>query len=452
MIKKTIISIYQAFLHSRQGIIDTIVSTIPQGVGVLTGFFGSVLIARGLGPDALGQYALVMSFSGIALSLSDLGVGQTAIRFASRADSDGLTSKHTEVLRWALRWRLALVFSMTTLLYILVPYIASLWRVSSLTGILRLGLMTGVFAAISSVPSIYFQSKKKFFINAKVLTTQRLLAFIGILAIYLINIWSIRNIVIASLASTAIGAIIFIIIVPFDALWKRGELTFNSRFFKQYFSNPNIGASNKYDSSSPMNFLKYQVIATIVVMVTLRTDVWMMGFYLDKYEIGIYSVAVRFTLPLTIILNALTTALWPRASGVRDHNKNMQLFKTTFKWTLALSLIMTIYAIVAPNLATIIFGTEYAESTRLGQILSLRYCVSILICPIGIIGYNYGLVKASWIFNIVQLIAVIFINMIFLPKIGALASAYALLVNEIIGAFMTGTLIFYRKDKLNVYE
>ena len=52
---------------SRQGIKDTLVSAVPQLVGVFTGFFSSVLIARGLGPEGMGKYALVMSLAGVAV-------------------------------------------------------------------------------------------------------------------------------------------------------------------------------------------------------------------------------------------------------------------------------------------------------------------------------------------------------------------------------------------------
>ena len=70
------------------GMRDVALGLVPQGLAAITGFVGSVLIARGLGPARLGEYALVMSVAGLATSLADLGVGQTAIRFAARAASD----------------------------------------------------------------------------------------------------------------------------------------------------------------------------------------------------------------------------------------------------------------------------------------------------------------------------------------------------------------------------
>ena len=129
---------------SRQGVRDVIVSAVPQIVGVFTGFFGTILVARGLGPEGMGQYALVMSLAGIATTLSDLGIGQTAIRFASRAVANGETPYQMAVLRWALRWRLSLVLIVTTVFFLITPNIAELWHSESLTPYLRLGLMGGI--------------------------------------------------------------------------------------------------------------------------------------------------------------------------------------------------------------------------------------------------------------------------------------------------------------------
>src|SRR6266702_2820806 len=103
---------------SRKGIEDVIISMVPQSFSVLAGFLISVLIARGLGPEGMGNYALVLSVSGLAAALSDLGIGQTAIRFASRAASRNESENQLAILRWAFRLRILLVILITFIAYI----------------------------------------------------------------------------------------------------------------------------------------------------------------------------------------------------------------------------------------------------------------------------------------------------------------------------------------------
>lgn len=417
---------------------------------LFTGFFSSVLIARGLGPEGMGQYALVMSLAGIATSLSDLGIGQTAIRYASRAAASKDTPTQMAVLRWALRWRLSLVFISTTAFFLLAPYIAKLWHSEALTPYMRLGLVGGVFAALASVPTIYFQSIKHFSTNASVTSAQRIISFAGILVLSVFSLWSLRNVVFANLFASAIGALVFLIIVPKAALWPANAIRKLKEInFYRILASPKMqqNVNNGSDSSSPAGFLKFHILSTVIVMLTMQTDVWMMGYFLDKSELGIYSVATRFTLPMTIAIGALNTALWPRASGITDPQQIMGLLRKTLGLCAIGAFFMSIYAICAPLLAPFIFGANYEESRLLGQLLCLRYCITIMVSPLGIVGYSFGLVRVSWLINIIQLISVLLINMIFLPKIGPLASAIALCSNTVIGALLTTGLIFWKGKK-----
>lgn len=120
------------------------------------------------------------------------------------------------------------------------------------------------------------------------------------------------------------------------------------------------------------------------------------------------------------------------------------MLSQTFRLSFIVALCAAVYALVAPLLAPVLFSQAYAESVTLGQILSLRYALAILICPIGVIGYSFGMVRVYWWINMVQLAAVLTINVVFLPRIGPMASALALIVNEIIGVAIAGTLIMKR--------
>lgn len=56
--------LWGALRGSRQGVKDVIVSAVPQLVGVFTRFFGSALIARGLGPTGMGMICPRHEFCG----------------------------------------------------------------------------------------------------------------------------------------------------------------------------------------------------------------------------------------------------------------------------------------------------------------------------------------------------------------------------------------------------
>ena len=436
------------FLGSKRGIRDVILLMIPQIVAVLAGIATSVLAARGLGPDDFGAYALVLSVAGIATVLSDLGIGQTAVRYASRAVSQNDVGGQLTILRWAFRVRLILSLLVTTGLFIASPFLADrVWKMEGLAPLLQLGLLGGVFNALASVPNIYFQSIKQFERNTIVTVGQTLISFAGICIVAWRSAWSVQAVLVATLAGAGVGTIAFLLMVPRTALLTGTEgFLPSARRIRNLLQGPvqDIAPTEPGVEATPGVFAGFNLVSMVVVMLITRADVWLMGLLLTKHDLGIYNAASRFAMPLAIVLNAINAALWPRASATKSARETMAMLSQTFRLSFIVALCAAVYALVAPLLAPVLFSQAYAESVTLGQILSLRYALAILICPIGVIGYSFGMVRVYWWINMVQLAAVLTINVVFLPRIGPMASALALIVNEIIGVAIAGTLIMKR--------
>jgi O-antigen/teichoic acid export membrane protein len=406
---------------------------VPQLVSLSIALITSILVSRGLGSFDMGNYALVMSIVAIITGLSDLGIGQTAIRFASRAASDNDAEGQFKALRWAFRLRITLVFILAVVSFVMAPIICNeLWHSPELILPLRLCVIIGVFTALAHIPNIYFQSIRRFKMNSMILIGQSLISFIFIIMISYFNKWSLNYVIVVSLISTAIGAAVFLILVPKSALYKREE----KLGFKSLFSIDN----------EIVSFAFFMVISTAIVLITTQIDIWLMGYYIDKDQIGAYSIAKNFTLPLTILLSAINISLWPRASSLKSNNEVVQLLRITFQFCFLIFFVCLIYSAIVPISAPLIFGNSYQDSILLGQLLCARYCISILICPLMVIGYSFGLIKIYCIINLAQFFSVFLINIICLPMIGPAASAIALIFNDLIALVLIGGLILYKMN------
>jgi len=430
---------------SKKGIKDVIVSMIPQVVSLGTGLFTSILVARGLGPGGLGEYALVLSVSDMTTTLSDLGIGQTALRYASRAaglrDPDGQMG----VLRWAFRRRVSLVILISVIAYAFAPIVASkFWHVSGLGPLIRLGLLIGAFGALAHVPSIYFQSLKKFHVNSAVLTGQAIISFTGILVLAALRHWSVEAVILVSVVTAGVGASIFLVLVPKQALLVPTSYPSSAgQALRSLWSSPAIPVAADHDAvETPNEFAFYMLLSSVFVMLTLKADVWLMGFFLDTRSVGVYNAATRLTVPLAVLLAAMNTALWPRASSLVLMGDKIALLRKTLRLCSMVALAGIAYAIGVPMLAPLLFGARYAKSVSLGQLLCFRYLLAILACPVGVVGYSVGLVRVYWILNLLQLMAVVAINSLLLPAIGPVASTVALIVNEVFNVVGVGFLIW----------
>ena len=439
------------FAMSQSGIRDVLLLLAPQAVMVLTGFLTTVLVARGLGPAALGHYGLVLSVAGLAAAFSDMGIGQTAIRYAARAAAEGRTGEQMAVLRWALRLRLALVLVVAASLAMLASLIAGrLWHAPELAPLIRMGLVGGVFTALAAVPVVYFQSVRRFGRNAMIQIGQALLGLAGVLLVATLGRWSVSALILVSVVTAALGALVFLVMVPRAALipplGDAGATPVRRRFWTSPIESAPTLAS--VADGGPGAFAMYNMISTVVVMITLRLDVWLMGVFGRPEQVGLYTVASRFALPLGLLLAAVSGALWPRASARSDPREALVLLKRTFQLSLPLGAFAVVYALVVPLLTPALFGSAYDGSRLLAQVLCIRYALAILIVPVGVIGYSLGLVRRYWIINLVQLVVVAAINVVLLPRIGPMASALALVASEILGVTLAGALLVRRARRI----
>jgi O-antigen/teichoic acid export membrane protein len=437
------------FAESQRGIGDVLLMLMPQAVIVLTGFLTTVLIARGLGPASLGQYSLVLSVAGLTAAFSDLGIGQTAIRYAARAAAAGRTAEQLAVLRWALRLRLTLVGGTALAVALAAPVVAGrFWHLPALTALIRLGLLGGVFAAIASAPTVYLQSIRRFGRNAAVQVGQALLGLAGVGVVAALGLWSVGAIVLASVVAAAIGALAFLPWVPRAALASPDDLGSGAAWWRRLWTSPVEPDSAGRADGGPGVFAAYNLVSTLLVMVTLRLDVWLMGVFGRPDQIGVYTVASRFALPMGLVLAAVSGALWPRASSRTDPPAVLALMKRTFQLSVPLGLLAVLYALTAPLLTPWLFGSAYQGSRLLGQVLCIRYALAILIVPVGAVGYSLGLVRVYWIINLIQLVAVVVVNVTLLPRIGPMASALALVVSELLGVTLAGALLLWRVRRI----
>jgi O-antigen/teichoic acid export membrane protein len=437
-----------ALAQSKRGIEDVVVSMVPQGVSLATGLFSSVLVARGLGPAGLGEYALVLSTSDMAVTLSDLGIGQTAIRYATRAAALGDSEGHFGFLRWAFRRRMFVMAFISLGIFVAAPALAtSVWHNSRLTHWLRLGLLIGAFGALAHVPSIYFQSLKRFQVNASVLTGQALISFLGILVLAILKHWSVNSVILVSVVTAGCGAMAFLVMVPKPALISGSVSSVSpGSFFRNLWRGPQAAAS-RYDQNElehPDTFAHYMLLSSIVVVLITKADVWLMGYFLNSKSIGIYNAGMRFTVPLAALLSAMNTALWPRASGLIRIEDKLSLLRRTSYRCVPVALAGLVYGLAAPLLAPVLFGPRYTSSVMLGQLLCVRYVIAILTCPVGVVCYALGFVRIYWIINLVQLVAVVATNVMLLPRLGPAASAIALIVNDTLGFMAVGTLVWLK--------
>ncbi|MGZ7131166.1 MAG: lipopolysaccharide biosynthesis protein [Halobacteriota archaeon] len=433
---------------SLKAIEDVIVSAAPGMISLITGALTAVLVARGLGPFGMGEYALAISVSSFTVALSDMGIGQTAIRYASRAASQADVEGHYSILRWTFRLRMVFVLGLSLVIFVLAPTIAgTIWHNNSLTRILQLSLLIGIFTTLAHVPVIYLQSIRRFRMNSIIQVAQALISFAGILLVAFFALWQVEVVIVVSVIATLIGALAFITITPKAALFKfdnslqsichklRGALS------PLVIESGEISAS---DSSSIGTFARFNFLDKVVSVGATYAAIWIMGIFLAMSQIGVYSAANSVSIPISLLVTATSTALWPRVAATTTLEGNKKLLRSAMLLAIPAAFGSLFYAVFAPLLMPFVFGAGYTSGITVARLLCVGWCIWLLTLPIGLVGYNFGVVRISWLINLAELIIIITVNVWLLPIIGPLAAALAFVIAAIFGAAGNGIFLWKR--------
>jgi O-antigen/teichoic acid export membrane protein len=443
------LKIREILVGARRGIRDVVVALIPQGVRVLAGLVTYVSLARGLGPSGLGQYALCLSVAEVTGQLSELGLGQTGTRYASRAYALGDREGQMAVLRWAFRMRMAVVIIVSFGVFLIVPELTRhLWHDEHLTPLVRTALPMATFLALASVPITFFLSEKRFGQNAIVQVGQALFSMLAVGLLALFGAWSVRAALLVAVLSTAAGAFQFLSRIPREAWWPLRSVRPRDRgsFWRNPVTKgiPSAVRGHELDQEKPTEFALFLFLASLIWMVTGKLDIWLIGHYLDVTQVGVYSAAGRLTLPIGILLTAFNTVLSPRAASATTLAETRALARRTFKASLLMAGLGSLYSFLGPIIIPVVFGRAYRSSVHVAQFLCLAYSLSLLYQPIAQIGYNLGLVRVYWISNALQLLTTAVTLLILLPRVGVLAGAIACLASTVLGGSLIGYLTWIR--------
>lgn len=423
-------------IKGRKNYIDIIITSIPQLISLFTGVITSILIAKGLGIVKLGNYTLIMAFTSMFSSFADLGINTTAIRFASKAKHQNDDSLFYAILRWAFRARIALSIVVIIIGMISIPFVfETMWDINEYSKIALYSLINIPLTAIASIPILYYQSSGNFKKNAIVLSLQNLVSFLSVVIIALFKIWNIEWLIIAYLGANLFGTIIFLKKIPMKTYFQKGEEIYCKNFLK-------IPVYDKKNLENENTFTVYMVFISLFSVVLMKIDLWLIGIYISKSDIAFYNIASKIAIPLMVVFTSIETVIWPKFSQLVDKNETIGMLKRVMILNSIFCIALIFYSLFAPLIIPVLFGQEYKGSIVLAQIFCIRWVISIFFKPVSTAAYNFGTIKLNLVLIIINLLVFVSFNLVFLKKLGIIASVIGYVIIAILGNVILAIKIF----------
>jgi O-antigen/teichoic acid export membrane protein len=395
-------------------------NVLRMGIGLLVG----VWIARYLGPEQFGQFNYAIALVGIFGSIVGLGLNGIVVRDIVRDPQSANATLCTAFVLQAVAGLFAMVLVVFT--------IAMLKPDDEFTRYMVIVLSVSlIFKATDAIKYWYearVQSRHVVWVENGVFVCMAMFRVALIL-----SECSLMTFVWLTLAEAALISIGLVLIYA------------SSNSIHGLFQISISRAKSLMHDSWPL------LLAAISVTLYMRIDMIMLEAMSSSREVGIYAAATRISevwyfLPMIIISSVSPSIISGHVNDVDLYLKKLKRLYFALTW-LALGVSIAASLLSEP-IVIIFFGIEFSDAA---PVLAIHLWASIAVF-LGVASSQHLLIenlqKISFYRTLIGLVCNVFLNIIFIPDMGAKGAAMATVVSYYIATF---SLIFFRPTRKHIF-
>lgn len=382
------------------------------------GYFFKIYVARVLGAEMLGVYALGMTAVTLAGVVAAMGLPQSAARFVAVYATIGEPRKLGRFLWSSTATLLVSNILVGLLLFAARPWIAGrLYHTPALAKYMHyfvLIMITGALTTFLGQALAGFKDVARRTVITNFIGQTLTMALTIIL---LTTGFGFRGYLVAQVASAAI-----VLLLLGEATWKLSPAVARS---------PSIG----------WPILEPEVVSYSAVLFGIQaleflgsqSDKVLLGVYLNAREVGIYSVATALVAFVAILLQSTNQIFAPTIAELHAGNQNellLRIYQTLTKWVLGFTLPLAFVIMIFARPLMEIFGREFGEGSRVLVIATFGQLVN---CGVGSVGQLLVMSGQQQKMMRGQAIAVpisLVLNFLLIPRMGLIGAAIAAMVTN----------------------
>jgi O-antigen/teichoic acid export membrane protein len=378
-----------------------VVLTFGTRVLMLAGVFGSgVVIARWLGPDGFGAYAVVNVTVALVLQIGSAGLPSANTYFIAR---------HRENVGAV--WANAIAFAMVIGSLLAAGVLALAWFRPSMFG--------GVSTLLLAIAAISIPFQLLFILNLNVLLAldriRQLNLFDGLLpALVLVNaivalVMLHKQLTFLIALNTIVGTALSLVLMI---------------YLRRIIGDKTESRARRPNAHLLKTMLAYGMKFYVSIMagtIILRADLLIVNRFRGAAEAGVYGIASQFSFLLLMLPGVIATLLFPRVAATQDDRGEFAVLVT--RHTTLVMLVTCLGAIALAYLLPFIYGANFGDATI--QLLILLPGIFLMGLESVLVQHftGTGLPAAIPWFWVVTVAFNIGLNLLVVPKFGARGAA-----------------------------
>lgn len=418
------------------------ISASGKMIGRGLNFLGQAILARLLGPEAFGLYAIGWTVLRIIGIIGPAGLDSGVIRFGAkywREDQDNFR----KIILLSTGVALLSGLMIGAGLYLAAPFLSvAIFRKPGLEYVLHgFAFAIPAVTALRVVSSATTVSQRLKYATYSEEISQPAIEFILFITFFYLVGWKLEGAVLAGVLSFVFA------------------LALATYYMFRLFPGLLVGRTNQIFSrrSIPLQLelIRFSIptaFAALFGSFISWADRLLVGYFRSEAETGIYTTISLISIVFIIILSGIKVIYSPMIADF-FHKKEMkrveEIYRISTKWGLYISIpIFFVILFTSRELLTIAFSSEYVSGALPLIFLALSQLINIGTGPMDILLIMTNRQKTWLVISGIMLVANIFINSILIPSFGLIGAAIGT-ASTVIGICIIGLVII--KRDLNVW-
>jgi len=376
-------------------------------IGKALRFAFNIVIARGLGPDALGIFAFGMVVARASSIFARAGLDQAAQKYIPIYNSNNDYDNLSGLILLCVLIPLLFGTLLSGALYISTPLLESTFSVDISTPVqlFLIGIPILAFFRVTIIATRGFKETKYTVISRDVIQS-----IIGIILIYagayLFD--SIEFVIVGYLLSLVIGGLA-------------------ATYF--LYANDNIQLfPSKIPIKTTLAFSAPLVVVGVSSQLVKWSDVFLLGLFVSDSSLGRYHAAYQTSVILTFILTGVN-AIFPSLASDLYSKGNLSELERTYsvvtKWIFCLTTLGCVAVVLFAPAVLSIFGTVTPRATLSLRILAIAQTITVSTGPVGYLLIMSGREQVETINTVVVSVLNILLNLVLIQRYGIVGASLA---------------------------
>lgn len=401
------------------------IATVFAGHSVrsVLAFLSNLITIRLLGPVGFGTVASAGAVMTLSAQAVDFGLSTSSVRYGSKY-LEGDPGRTALIWKATLLLKLVLGLPVLLLLGILSPHIArAVFGKPELALPLAIAFIGAFSFLLESFPLGVLQTYRLFGKYVLVSVSQGAAQVLFVLFLVGVGRMQPLPVLAAFAAAPFLAFLLGMSFVPRGFLGAKGD----------------IGGV----VSEILGFGKWITISTFATMFIMRLDVLMLTSMATSAEVGRYASASQLASLFPLVTGSLTTALLPKATGLREKEDLRKYVRKTFRITPLVVLAAVPLFFFAGPLVGLLFGAEYVDAVPIFKVLLAGFLLSVLLNPASLVFYSLERADLLAYLNLIQLGINLAGNFILIPSLGGFGAALSSLAVRVFGSVYICYLLWH---------